>query len=280
MNRCFAYAPLLALWIALQAIVYAPLFRQDPLLNRDDLDLIEPLKQVSGLGSYFSGIAEGRIFDVAPVRDLTFKANLLAAGIPVLGGFHFWNSVIWSLCALLVFLILRAKNFSPTAVYASILLLACHPAMVNTVSWVSARKHLLAAFFILVATAAVVTGRPRRHRTAWITFCYFLAVFSQPIVLLWPLWWLLFLRTEEKKSWREALLSIAPLTPILAVAAAVNAWYYSGPYLKASSGFPKFVSLQVVFDPRYSFLHRERKPRKTTAARRNIPRGLRMESIS
>jgi hypothetical protein len=243
---------LLLAWLATAAILYGPLIKADTLLNRDDLDLVNPLREIHGLREYFAAVFDGRVFDLNPLRDLSYKLNLAFEGIPLLGNFHFGNCVIWFGCCATFFLILNRLKRPPAVICGVLLLFACHPAMVNSVCWVAARKHLLALLFIEAATLLALSPRYSRRRYAGIFGCYLAALLCQPIVILWPAWWVLYLRYERGESWRRALTAVTPLFVPLVAAAAANDWYYSGPYLRATGGYAKFASRGLALDLGFS----------------------------
>jgi hypothetical protein len=243
------YLGLLFAWIGSAAILYGPLITHDTLLNRDDFDLINPLREIHGFRDYFSAVLDGRVFDLNPLRDLSFKVNLAFEGVPFLGNFHFGNCAVWFACCFTLFLILRKLDRTPAIIYGVVLLIACHPAMVNCVCWVAARKHLLALLFTECATLLALGRHYSSRRYAGIFACYVAALLCQPIIILWPVWWFLYLRYVRGVCAGKL---VAPLfAPLLAVAAA-NQWYYSGPYLRATGGYAKFVAGGFTVDPGFS----------------------------
>lgn len=232
--------------VAILVGIYGPLLRADPLLERDDRRLVEPLESVSSLGGYFEALRTGRILDVQPVRDFSFKVDLLIRARTGWSPFHFTNLVLW--CAILLVvqrIAVRALGAEPR-VFGLLAAFAVHPVFVNSVAWVAARKHLLSALFILLATLVLLAAEKRpvsRARLGTLMALYALSLGSQPINLLWPAYGALHLRNQGRRPWGEPLKLLAFCAPLALVAAAVNLGYYSGDYL-AQTGAAKFVDAE------------------------------------
>src|ERR1035437_9160759 len=123
-----------------------------------------------------------------PVRDAAIKLNLVLRDKYGLKTFHVFNFALWIGILFIIDLILR-KVFPwlRPMVAPAILLYSVHPVFVGSVAWISASKHLLSAFFILLATWLWLGGRSLIGVFIW----YVLSIFSQPITILWPIWaWL------------------------------------------------------------------------------------------
>ncbi|MBS2021250.1 MAG: hypothetical protein JST92_02495 [Deltaproteobacteria bacterium] len=231
-----ARARLLALALGLAALLLAqgPLLLHDPLLSRDDHTLLDPLTHVRSLADYQAQRAAGRILDLQPVRDLSFWLDLRAGEALGHGVHHAMNLLVWLVCCALVFLLLRGLLSDPRLVLALTLLFALHPLAVGSISWVAARKHLLACAFTLAATLLLArTSRTGRWRDGLSAIaCYALGTLAQPIALLWPLWalaclWLAPLPGERSR--RSMLVSLAAVPVTLAVGLA-NWRYYTTTY--------------------------------------------------
>jgi hypothetical protein len=110
------------------------------------------------------------------------------------------------------------------------------------VSWIAARKHMLAAVFILAATlAADETGRIARPRDRIIGAVFYLgSVLSQPITVLWPLW--VGLDVALRRGLRPAIRAVSLVGPLMAIAVTANVAYYSGEYVR-QVGNAKFVDV-------------------------------------
>lgn len=224
------------------AVVYGPLIRADPLLERDDQRLVAPLTQVGSLRDYLDAVASGRILDRQPVRDLSFVVDLKLSALTGVGTFHLTNLLLWFGLVLTVYATLRASRPAGALLLLCVAAFALHPVFVGSVGWVSARKHLLAGLFCLLATAAVVRspGALGWRRLLAIAGLYALSVASQPITLLWPGWAAAHLLLSRPARRRDAALVVAGCLPALIACAAVNLAYYQGAYV-AQGGAEKFV---------------------------------------
>ena len=96
------------------------------------------------------------LIDVQPIRDVSLLADIFLLHHFGLKTFHLTNFIIW-LGILILTMILLSRLFRLTEIhYIVFALFSAHPVFANSVAWISARKHLLAAFFILGATLSWV----------------------------------------------------------------------------------------------------------------------------
>lgn len=248
MARSFGIQSLLLfVFIALaNAAIYSGLIVDDPFLRRDDYLVVAPLEEIRGFGDYFEGRSKGRIIDVAPVRDFSFVLNYAIKRATGLSTFHFTNFALWIAVLFLVFKILLLLYSNTTLVLGAVFVYSLHPVFVGTVAWITARKHLLAGFFILWATYLLVKAvRQGTKRyvplAAAICFLYLLSVLSQPITVLWPLWAMLFVALRNSGNNRPYFHLVLACLPVMVLCVGLNYWYYSGPYLELTR-FEKFSS--------------------------------------
>lgn len=230
-----------ALWaavlVAAIATIYGPLAAQNPVLSRDDRTLLAPLRSLASFAAYPAAVRAGRILDLEPLRDFSLWLDLRLGGHTL----HFTNLVLWAAICLTLWALLRATG-RPEGVAAAVTLgFAVHPAFVGSVAWISARKHLLACLFTLLATLFLerLCNGARRRNAAAAVVAYALALLSQPIALLWPLWAMLRASFAPRERRRPALAVALCCAPLLAVAGALNLAYYRGAYTRG--GAAKFV---------------------------------------
>src|SRR5690606_1192992 len=84
------------------------------------------------------------------------------------------------------------------------LLMLVHPLTAWVISWPTARKHLLATLFIMLATReALLYKQGEVQRGFRIFLFYFLSLFTWPIGILWTGPFLLFMNNElkQRKHW-------------------------------------------------------------------------------
>jgi hypothetical protein len=207
--------------------IYWPLIATDPFIFRDDHLLVDPLFQLSSFTEFWRHIFSLKGIDFQPVRDLSFMIDVFCKKIFNFSTFHLSNVIIWFGCVVLIFKTFRT---SKTVLGSLLIALFCfHPSFAMVVSWIAARKHLLAFFFILLAFYFVL-HRPHNWRNTLVVFLfYLLSVFSQPITLPWPLWYLFYLlykRTPKKTAW----LSAAPFVSLMILVTWLNHALYTYHY--------------------------------------------------
>src|SRR5262245_33403702 len=93
-------------------------------------------------------------------------------------GYHLTNVLLHALNALLVYALFRALlararpdgggAMAPFAAAVGALLFALHPQRVESVAWVTERRGVLSAFFVLLAVLAYLRGATGRTSRAWL----------------------------------------------------------------------------------------------------------------
>jgi hypothetical protein len=234
---------------ALACVIWtqAPLVAADSVLDRDDQTLLRPLASLHGIGDYVAALRAHRVLDLQPVRDASLSLDFAIGGAVGHGVHHLVNVLLLVTILALLYALAVALVGGRALPAAVVLLFVCHPIVANSVSWISARKHLLACAFILAATWCVRRAdQPRWTTRAAAVAFYLLAVLSQPIVLLWPAW--LALDRGLRHGARAGLRTAAAWLPLVAAAGAANFVYYRGAY--AAEGAVKLVGV----DPSVSLL--------------------------
>ena len=149
----------------------------------DDLTLIQQNRTVTELR--WGDILSHRVY--RPVRTLTYALNYWAGGLDPTG-YHLFNLLLHALNSLLVYWLFRAVTGRRTLAVAGALLFAAHPAQTAAVAYVSGRKDLLAAFFILAGCLSFLswrdTGR-RRHLLGCLA-CLVVGVLAKELVIVLP----------------------------------------------------------------------------------------------
>ena len=222
-------------------IINFNLIVDDPIQNYDDNLLIPPLEQLNSLNEYIQKMKKGEIFDVQPLRDLSLFLNIKAKQLIGHGFFHLTNFIIYLLILLFTFKFLDKS--SPYA-FGLILLLAVHPVPLSSVFWISARKHLLSAFFILTATYLSTKKTDNKHPWS-IPVLYTCAVLSHPINVLWPIWFTVLILIKKESLRRKELILPIVLILLLTVFAYINYRYYTSTYLISSNGISKLLPMAL-----------------------------------
>lgn len=210
-------------------VIYLPVCFKSPLIDYDDSNYLPPIQNVKTLDEYQGLREQGRILDVLPVRDLSYWLDykfLAATGIHI---FHFNNLLIWLLMCFFFLRLLEIQDVGKQTTFWAALLFSAHPLFVNSVPWISARKHLLSALFILVATFLTLREKKEKSRrdvkTSFrIILLYCLSGFSQPINCLWPAWYFSETYQERKRRWVFPGLALLALCIFILF---VNWFYYA-----------------------------------------------------
>ena len=235
--------------LAVSLFLYLPVIQSGVVHTIDDRPLVEPLRQIHSLSDYARAVSDGRVFDLNPLRDLTYLADLQLSQLSGHSTLHLTNYLLWLLCLALAYGCFQRLLPTSTHAIAAFLLLLTHPVSVKAVAGVADRKHLLAFVFVLLAVRS--TLQEKRGRAL---LFFALSVLSHPIHLLWPLWWFAHRRLTSgssftriaREGWSLGLIALAGL--------AANQWYYTGPYLRANLGDAKYLHSTFTLDPSYSLL--------------------------
>lgn len=215
----------------LTAIAYLLVLKAPQTINPDGYFILPSYDKYSDLWSYLKGLVELKAYDLQPVRDLSLFLDWKLWKVTGFNSFV-WQNVLWwvAICYLIVGLL---KELFPSFSWAKALSFGCvyavYPLFSGSVSWGIARKHILALFFTVLATRALVrfarsgVGRQLLLMCLW----YFLGILSQPIGILFPIWALVFLFLLYPERLRPALKGLIPLFILFLASAWANFLYYS-----------------------------------------------------
>ena len=149
----------------------------------DDLTLIQQNRTVTE--QRWGDIFSHRVY--RPVRTLTYALNYWAGGLDPTG-YHLFNLLLHALNSILVYWLFRAVTGRRTLAVAGALLFAAHPVQTAAVAYVSGRKDLLAAFFILAGCLSFLSYRDlgRRRHLILCLACLALGVLAKELVIVLP----------------------------------------------------------------------------------------------
>ena len=218
--------------------LYSNLLINDPLLSYDDRPLVGAVASASSIRAYINGVSSGLIPDLQPVRDLSYVVDIWVLQKSHLHSFHLTNLILWWLTVLLFYLLIEHESKTELAVVFA-MFFALSPVFASSVAWVAARKHLLSTLFILSATLISVRNKNRIFELKYfsaIFFFYFLSALSQPINVLWPIWFFLYTKKEMRK------LPLLILTFCMGLLIFANFKYYNSELFESISAFGKFNS--------------------------------------
>ena len=238
------FAPLLLVLLSATVAVAAYMQALNYPFISDDANYITENTKLTGL--HLAGLWRlftepyNAVFEFLPLRDLSYWFDMTLFGMnpPAL---RLHNILLYLLCLPLLYAAtlglwryFRPKDSTaPWAAAAVTALFALHPALVESVVWISGRKYILPDLFSLLALWLAVNARRERglsapHTTA--TLVAFAAVmFSKSsyvavapvIALLWALFWLDIPKPERCRSlllWPLAILVLAVLLTMVFIA--------------------------------------------------------------
>jgi hypothetical protein len=228
------------------ALIYSSLWSGDNFLDYDDFLVIEPMRDVRTLHQYWDAWSAGTVYDLQPVRDFVTWIDFSLLSWFNFSAFHLTNVVIWfatmiGLYQLVTFVPESRKNWMRVGV----LLIAVNPLYVTSVAWLSARKHILAACFIVWATFQFLKwfnqdqadSKSNQKPLLCAYLFYLFGVLSQPIVVLWPVFIAgIMIVYGRRDRWKKIIFFFVIMLAVIYA----NSLYYASPqYLKLSYGIPK-----------------------------------------
>lgn len=193
-------------------VLYKSYLIRDPLIQRDDIELIYPIKSLTSFTEYINAVQKNDILDVQPLRDLSFYFNVRIFELTGLSTFHIFNFLFFIFSVFLFFKILQRLNFTKNQTMTGLIIFAIHPVMICSVGWISARKHSLGLIFILLATYDFL----KSERLSWKS-CLFLSLslMSHQIFGLWSIWILIYGGVKRLKLSMVSKLSILSVSGII-----------------------------------------------------------------
>lgn len=186
---------LLTLWI------YWPVLKSQPVLGRDDLQVLSLLPSEISLHSLQELWSPKVNPDLQPLKELSLLLDLKIGKLLHYRVFHISNLCLFWLSLCILHQLLQSLCKDIWLVRGLVLLTAVHPLAVMSVAWIAARKYLLAALFLLLATKFFTEAfwRARPYRSiALATFSFLFALASQPVAVVWPLWTCAYLYDQRK----------------------------------------------------------------------------------
>lgn len=257
-----------AFWVLVAAIVVTYFFSALPFLTNfttilyDDPVLLDPLKKITSLSSYIASYMNYEIWDVQPVRDLTYLLDLYLMKYLNFWNHHILNFTIWFFIGIYGFNVLMqmqrilivSENHqlydNSKWAFFFILLYIVFPTMQIGPFWVANRKHILACLFIIISFYYVLNSYLANGLTkksiSLICIFYFLSIFSQPITIFYPAFVFIFFFLLKKKNnilhfLKETLRLWIILGILSIIAAATNYIFYYKWYPIMTQGAVDFV---------------------------------------
>jgi hypothetical protein len=235
-------------------LIYGPLMIGTHLINYDDPMVVKPLEQVSTLQDYFVLRDQLKIMDLQPIRDLSLVIDWKLTQLFGFDFFRFSSLLIYlgfcwivvRICKQLFWDLALFPAFSPWM----LLPFFWSPIQVSSVVWVTARKHLLAGFFIAAATDLLLRYVRKKSSAGLsevgILFLYIAACAAQPIIVGWPFvaFLLAWNWSDRRLGLREGLLFLSLVVSGVYVVYA-NQSYYNTAYSIQTIGLIKSQAWDV-----------------------------------
>ncbi len=234
MNRFLksGYVSFLTIFIVVLA-AHFPLLFVHQIENPDGALIYNNLSSLSFPFGYLDALINFKTFDFQPIRDISFYLDIWFFNKTGFVISIFLNCIVWAGACYQSLLILK-RILKVEVSWQLMLLILCfsvYPIFEPTVNWGIARKHLLAFFFILSATRALLEWEDDKKSILPIVTYYLFSLLSVPISIAWPAW--VFLREGHFKGLRNPRVRslIVSLFFISVMIAAINFAYYKTSYV-------------------------------------------------
>jgi hypothetical protein len=197
--------------LALVAVLFAPVVTFDFVNWDDDIHVYRNALVVDP--------ARTRLIDALTTPELGYPSPLTIATYRVehaLVGlapwlYHLDNLLLHVALCWLVQHVARRLGLSLLGRMAAMLVFGLHPAVVEPVAWVTGRKDLIAAAFVLAAAGALADkSLARRRKSVLAAIGTMLGWLAKPIASSVPLLALFWTRAVGRRSWRESVITALP----------------------------------------------------------------------
>jgi protein O-mannosyl-transferase len=216
--------------------------------NWDDPEYIvnNPLIRSLSLQKLNKIITEPYFANYAPLTSLSYALDYSLWKLNP-AGYHLHNLALHLGCVVALFFLLRQFSLPRFVVLGSIVLFAIHPVNVETVSWASERKNLLATLFFFLSFHQYIQYRKYSARLSFLVsvFFFLLSLLSKASTVVAPLVFLAYdYAFKERKLMQLQLynklpfLILAEIHTFFSVHAAgahraLNSYHHGGPLLSA-----------------------------------------------
>ncbi|MGH9424735.1 MAG: hypothetical protein ACRD2L_00270, partial [Terriglobia bacterium] len=158
--------------------------------NWDDPEYIvnNPLIRSLSLEKLNKIITEPYFANYAPLTLLSYALDYSLWKLNP-AGYHLHNLLLHLGCVIALYFLLRQFALPRFVVFASICLFAIHPVNVETVSWASERKNLLATLFFFLSFHQYIQYRKQGTRLNFMlsVLCFLLSLLSKASTVVAPL---------------------------------------------------------------------------------------------
>ncbi len=191
--------------VLLVASVYWPTIRFD-FVNWDDPWYVinNPLIRSWHPFNLFKIATESVVLNFAPITVSSFLVDHSLWGLWP-GGYHLTNVLLHAVNAVLVYCLIGRLSQSKFVGWTAAALFAVHPVQIESVAWISSRKGLLSAAFILATLNCWLrANRTPKHELTGLCF-FVLALLSKAIAVVVPAIILLYDVVINRQSFAKSL---------------------------------------------------------------------------
>ena len=177
--------------------------------NWDDPEYIlnNPLIRSLNLTNLNRILTEPYFANYAPVTLLSYALDYRFFGLNP-AAYHIHNVMLHLACVVALYFLLFKLGMSRRVVLLSVFLFAIHPVNVESVSWASERKNLLATLFFLLSFYQYICYREKGSRAHYLSSLLFfqLSILSKASTVVGPLVFLLYDYCFQGKKFKELTL--------------------------------------------------------------------------
>jgi tetratricopeptide (TPR) repeat protein len=133
-------------------------------------------------------------------------------------GYHITNLIFHLLNTLLVFFLFLMLTKDTITSLILALFFSLHPMQVESVAWISERKGLMCAFFLLISSIAYIHSSRQEKRAYYVLsmVSFFFALLAKPVAVTFPIILILFDYLEEKLD-KKRLIEKIPCLILLGI---------------------------------------------------------------
>ena len=200
------YRALLILAALVLVSIYLPYLNEDFFLIDDSSLVSIPQFQNCSLKNFYDGfLTPGYHIDYYPVRELSYMFDRCITGYKYFGISGTWyrihNILLFLGSVLLIFECLKKLKVKENIAFFSALIVLWNPFFNESYLWISARKDILAVFFMSAAVFFFLKGSASRKRVFFVfsLMLYSLSLLSKATFVLLPLAFLVFFSFSKNK---------------------------------------------------------------------------------
>ena len=229
-------------------VIYLPYLNEDFFLI-DDASLVSiPQFQACSLKNFYHGfLLPGYHVDYYPVRELSYMFDRCLVGLNYFGLSGAWyrihNLILFFGSVFFIFEILKKIKIQENFAFYSMLLVLWNPFFNESYLWISARKDVLAVFFMSMSAFLFLKGMESRRNKFFIfsLILFFLSLLSKATFVLLPLAFLVLFHLHKNKQERGYTL----IASFVGLSWALFQSYFYSQYNNMSLNYPLLYKLKA-----------------------------------